>query len=421
MKNLAREGTSVLLTTHYLEEAEALADRVAVINHGRVVATGAPSELGGRQEAPAEVAWFAPNGWQRVKTDQPTAFVMQLEATFGGEVPRLTVTRPSLEEIYLQLIGPTGTELAGTDRVRMEVGGTDVAPEMTTTAGAVDDLIPPPGSAHARGRRHSSVRAFAIACLARGQVEVLQFFRSREAVVFSLALPVVLLALFSSIFSGYVRGTDVRYGQLYTTGLLAAGVASTSFLNLATAIAGERENGALKRLAGTPMPRTAYFVGKAVLVLVTCTLEITVLLFFGHFLYSVSLPGTLARWWTFIWVTFLGAVSMSLIGIAMSSVPRTARSAAPVANLPLLVLEFISGVFVPVTSLSPGLYAFAGLFPLRWIAEGYRSALLPSYFQQVEPNHMWDHEEMALVLFIWCVLGLVLSAKTFRWTGRGER
>jgi ABC-2 type transport system permease protein len=289
------------------------------------------------------------------------------------------------------------------------------------TSGTVGDLRPPPGNVGASKRRNSPVRAFAVAALARGQVEVLQFFRSREAVVFSLALPVVLLALFASIFSGYVRGTNVRYDQLFTTGLLAAGVASTSFLNLATAIAGERENGGLKRLAGTPMPRTAYFFGKAILVLLTCTLEITVLLAVGHFAYSVSLPGTLARWWTFIWVTFLGALSMSLIGIAMSSVPRTARSAAPVANLPLLVLEFISGVFVPVTSLSPGLYAFAGLFPLRWIAEGYRSALLPSYFQQVEPNHMWDHELMALVLFIWCVLGLVLSAKTFRWTGRGER
>lgn len=126
VRNLAREGTSVLLTTHYLEEAEALAHRVAVINHGRVVATGPPSELGGRQEAPAEVAWFGPNGWQRVKTGQPTALVVQLEAEFGGEVPRLTVTRPSLEEIYLQLIGTAGPGIAGTDTGGTEIGGTQL-------------------------------------------------------------------------------------------------------------------------------------------------------------------------------------------------------------------------------------------------------------------------------------------------------
>ena len=73
VRDLAKEGTSVLLTTHYLEEAEALADRVAVINNGKVIEAGPPSELGGRQEAPARVSWFGPDGWQRVKTDQPTA------------------------------------------------------------------------------------------------------------------------------------------------------------------------------------------------------------------------------------------------------------------------------------------------------------------------------------------------------------
>jgi ABC-2 type transport system permease protein len=267
----------------------------------------------------------------------------------------------------------------------------------------------------------SSVRALATAGLARGHVEILQFFRSKDAVFFTLALPVVLLALLASIFSGDVHGTSVRYSQLYTTGLLAGGLASTSFLNLAVTIAGERENGGLKRLAGTPMPRTAYFMGKAIVVLVSCTLEVIVLLAFGHFVYDVSLPGSLERWWTFIWVTFLGATSMSLIGIAISGVPRSARAAAPVANLPLLVLEFISGVFVPVTVLSHGLYTFAGFFPLRWVVEGYQSALLPSYFQYVEPGHVWDHGQMALVLVIWCIVGLVLSARTFRWTGRRER
>jgi ABC-2 type transport system permease protein len=251
-------------------------------------------------------------------------------------------------------------------------------------------------------------------------VEILQFFRSSEAVVFTVALPLVLLALLASIFSGFVHGTTVRYSQVYTAGLLAGGLASTSFLSLAVSIATERENGALKRLAGTPMPRTAYFVGKAVLVLVLCSIEAAALLIFGHFAYNVAFPGTLERWWTFIWVTFLGATALSLLGIAMASLPRSARSAAPVANLPLLVLEFISGVFVPFTSLSHGLYNFAGLFPLKWIAEGYRSALLPSYFQVVEPSHVWDRGEMALVMGVWVLIGLAVSARTFRWTASGE-
>jgi ABC-2 type transport system permease protein len=262
---------------------------------------------------------------------------------------------------------------------------------------------------------------FVRASLARGRVELLQFFRSRDAVVFTLALPAVLLALLASIFTGYVHGTTVRYSQLYTTGLLAGGLASTSFLNLAVGIATERDNGGLKRLAGTPMPRTAYFMGKAIVVTVTCALEVAVLLIFGHFAYGVSFPSSLGRWWVFLWVTVLGALTMSLAGTAMSSLPRSARSATAVANLPFLVLEFISGVFVPFTVLSHSLYRIAGLFPLRWIAQGYRSALLPNYFQVAEPTHGWDHGQAALALGIWCVGTFVISAKTFRWTARGER
>ena len=105
VRDLSKEGTSVLLTTHYLEEAEALADRVAVVNRGRVVASGSPRELGGRQDAPARVSWLGSGGWQHVATQQPTALVRQLEETFGGEIPGLIVARPSLEDIYLRLTG----------------------------------------------------------------------------------------------------------------------------------------------------------------------------------------------------------------------------------------------------------------------------------------------------------------------------
>ncbi len=270
-------------------------------------------------------------------------------------------------------------------------------------------------------RPRSRRSLFVVASLSRGQVEILQFFRNRDSVVFTLALPVVLFALLASIFSGSVEGTGVTYSQIYTAALLAGGLASTSFLNLGIAIATERENGTLKRLAGTPMPRAAYFLGKVLVVLAASVLEVIVLMAVGHFAYGVALPGTIGRWWTFVWVTLLGGTAMTLLGVAASSLPRSARSAAAVLNLPFLVLEFISGIFVPFTSLSHGLYSFAGLFPLRWLAEGYRSALLPSYFQQVEPGHVWNHQQIAFVLAIWCVIGLVIAAKTFRWTGRGER
>jgi ABC-2 type transport system ATP-binding protein len=105
---LAGEGTTILLTTHYLAEAEALADRVGVIDGGRMVEVGTPATLGGRDKAATVVRWDGPNGREEVHTDAPTALVTKLAAQFDGEVPGLTVARPTLEEIYLSMIEGAG-------------------------------------------------------------------------------------------------------------------------------------------------------------------------------------------------------------------------------------------------------------------------------------------------------------------------
>ena len=104
--SLAVGGTTILLTTHYLEEAERLADRVAVIAEGRILEVASPAELGGRATAEALVSWVDDDGTPRsVLTAEPTRTVTELAARFGGEVPQLAVTRPTLEDTYLRMIG----------------------------------------------------------------------------------------------------------------------------------------------------------------------------------------------------------------------------------------------------------------------------------------------------------------------------
>ncbi|MDG4828809.1 ABC transporter ATP-binding protein [Solwaraspora sp. WMMD1047] len=106
IRDLAAAGTTIVLTTHYLEEAEALADRVGVIAGGRLVEVATPDRLGNRQEALATVSWRTPGGVvERAESATPTALVAELAARFGGEVPGLTVTRPTLEDVYLRMIG----------------------------------------------------------------------------------------------------------------------------------------------------------------------------------------------------------------------------------------------------------------------------------------------------------------------------
>jgi ABC-2 type transport system ATP-binding protein len=105
IRSLRELGTTMLLTTHYLDEAEALADRVGVIARGRLVDVAVPSSLGGRETAPAVVSWSEDGVRRSEATAAPTALVRELAARFPGEVPDLAVARPTLEDIYLQMIG----------------------------------------------------------------------------------------------------------------------------------------------------------------------------------------------------------------------------------------------------------------------------------------------------------------------------
>jgi ABC-2 type transport system ATP-binding protein len=105
IRSLRELGTTMLLTTHYLDEAEALADRVGVIARGRLVEVAVPSALGGRETAPAVVSWSEDGVRRSEASATPTAFLRDLANRFPGEIPELAVARPTLEDVYLQMIG----------------------------------------------------------------------------------------------------------------------------------------------------------------------------------------------------------------------------------------------------------------------------------------------------------------------------
>jgi ABC-2 type transport system permease protein len=241
--------------------------------------------------------------------------------------------------------------------------------------------------------------------LSRGQVELKAFF----------------LVLLGAIF-GHQRGAPgVTIGDLYVAGLIGGGVMATSYQNLGISIAFERERFALKRLRGTPMPPAAYFAGKVIQVLVAAIAEVAVLLVIGVAFYHLQLPTSAATWWTFTWVFVLGVAACSLLGIAASSMPRSAaRNGVAVITLPFVVLQFISGVYVPFFLVPPWLRDIASVFPLEWMCRGMRSVFVPQAVT-LEPARSWQHGQTALVLSAWIVAGLVLCLTTFRWQNRQDR
>jgi ABC-2 type transport system permease protein len=251
----------------------------------------------------------------------------------------------------------------------------------------------------------------------RTGVELKEFFRQRESVVFTVMLPVLLLVIFGAVLN-YDIGFGVTFTQYFMAGIVAAGILGASLQNMAISLATERSDGTLKSLAGTPMPKSAYFLGKVVQVLAVTLLILVALMLIGGVFYGVALPSG-AEWLTFAWVSVLGAAACTLLGIALSSLAKNGRSASATVTPIALILEFISGVFFQFSSLPSWMQTVASLFPLKWMAQGLRSVFLPAALAAKEPAHSWELGRVALVLAIWCVIGLVLCVRTFRWQERG--
>ncbi|MGC5012729.1 ABC transporter permease [Streptosporangium sp. DT93] len=255
--------------------------------------------------------------------------------------------------------------------------------------------------------------------LARAGLETRMFFRERDAVIFTFAFPIIMLVLFGSIFSSQVEGTGLTVSQLYVAGLIGT-AAMTGFQNLGITIAMDRDNGTLKRLAGTPLPRVSYFMGKALTTLFVSFLQVVILLIIGVTLFDLQLPSEASRWLTFAWVFVLGVLGSSLLGVAISGLPRSAKSAGAVITLPFTVLQFISGVFIPVFTLPSWLVNIASLFPLKWMCQGFRSVFLGDAGATLEIAHSYELDRVALVLGAWTVGGLLLCLMTFRWKSRRD-
>lgn len=256
--------------------------------------------------------------------------------------------------------------------------------------------------------------------LDRTVLELKMYTREKEAVFFSFLFPILMLTLFSVVFGDEMEagGSQMSAAEYFLPGMIAAGVVLTSFQTMALSVATERDDGTLKRLRSTPMPPVSYFLGKVGLVIVTALAQQVLLLAVARFAFGVDLPDSLARWATFGSVFGLGAFAGTVLGIAYSSM-ASARSVGAVVIAPILILQFISGVYFAFTDIPVWLQQVASVFPLKWIAQGMRSVFLPDQLATLEMAGGWEHGRTALVLAAWAIGGLVLCVLTFRWTKRG--
>lgn len=256
-------------------------------------------------------------------------------------------------------------------------------------------------------------------------MELKNYFRTPDTVFFTFLFPILMLGIFGTAFSslgevgGLPDGTgSVTMSEYYLPGLVAAAILLSGVQNLAIDIVRERSEGWLRRLGATPLSPVSYFLGKAGMVLVTSVAQIGLLLLFAVVALGVDLPSDPELWLRFAWLFLLGIATMTLLGIALAAIPQSSKSASAVVIPLVLLLQFISGVYLQFTMLPEWLQNVAGLFPLKWLAQGMRSVFLPENFAAAEQTGSWDLGMVALMLGIWLVVGLVGSLATFRWVRR---
>ena len=248
----------------------------------------------------------------------------------------------------------------------------------------------------------------------RGGLEIRQFARQRESVVFTLLFPVILLAIFGSVFKDTIA-PGVTFSQYFVAGMIASGLVNTGFQALAIMIPVERDFGTLKRLRGTPMPASSYFIGKTILVLVSTVIQILLLLGFGLLFFGLELPSDAAKWLTFAWLVILGSACSTALGIAFSIVPKSGRGASAVVSPKVIILQFFSGVFFVFTQLPGWMQQVAAIFPLKWLTQGMRSVFLPESFAAQEVAKSWETERTVVILLVWLAIGIFFSVRKFKW------
>ena len=250
--------------------------------------------------------------------------------------------------------------------------------------------------------------------LTRGGLEIKQFNRAREAVVFTIAFPVILLFIFGSIFDDEIA-PSVTFSQYFVAGMIASGLVNSGFQNLAITIPMERDSGALKRLRGTPMPISSYFIGKTIQVFYSMSLQIILLLLFGALFFGLEIPDERDKWLAFGWIVLLGSICATVLGIASSSVPKSGRAASAVVSPIVIILQFFSGVFFVFSQLPGWMQQFAAIFPLKWLTQGMRYVFLPDSFATQEVAGGFELGKIALILAVWTIIGSFIAIKTFKW------
>lgn len=256
--------------------------------------------------------------------------------------------------------------------------------------------------------------------LRRVSYDLVAYMRSTDSLVFTFFFPLILISIFAVAFDDTIEagGQTISYATYYLPGVLAAGVLLQGGQLIASEIATERLDGTLKRLGATPLSAASYLIGKFGMVLVSAVVQVIVVVAFTHLVFDAALPPDANAWGRFAATFFIGLVACTLLGVGLAAIPRTIKAVTAVVLPVVLLLQFISGIYLPAFVLPEWLINAAAVFPVKWLAQGMRAAFLPDTYRVLEVTGEWEFDRVVLILIAWVLVGGLVAVKTFRWNRR---
>jgi ABC transporter DrrB family efflux protein len=389
VRDLRREGTTVLLTTQYLEEADQLADQIAVIDHGQVIAKGTGNELkdrvgghileveltdgGQREEARAALLRIGCGQPEddgrpdRLTLPAPRESLVLVEEAAaelrraGIGVSEMGLRGPTLDDVFLQLTGQAPSENGG-------------------PAGAAVARFPVE-----RGRRLWRPASFSLRDVRSNLNDIAvvttrnlrHFWRQPDLLLFSTIQPIMFIVLFVYVFGGAVAQSlppGVSYVEYLLPGIF---VQSVTFRASQTAVglSEDLRRGVIDRFRSMPMARSAVLLGRTTADLVRNVVIIGLMIVVGYLIGFRFQAGVLPALGCVALVAAFG-FALSWIFAFVSLVVRGAESAQTAGFVLLFPLVFASSVFVPVSSMPSWLQPFAKASPVTLTADAARTLAL---------------------------------------------
>jgi ABC-2 type transport system permease protein len=237
-----------------------------------------------------------------------------------------------------------------------------------------------------------------------------QFWREPASVFFTVVLPLIFFTLFAAIFGSdttMVNGRKIDTATYYVPAIIALSLINATFVNLVVWLTIQRERGQLKRVRATPVPAWVVIAGRTLTAVAIAAIMVVAVLLFGFALYGVDLPGSTLP--GVVVSVIVGTLALSALGFAVAALVPSENAAPPIANVIVLPLEFISGIFVPADNIPDWMNTIAGWFPVKPLFDSLLAAFDPA---ATGIGVSWG--DLAVVA-AWGVAGLVLALRRFAW------